>query len=82
MCIYKDSDGHCALYSSATVTSYCVEGPCPDEALTNADRIRAMSDEELATELIPMMEELCEDGMPSEEYMRFWLQQPVKEDNH
>lgn len=32
----------------AAVTEYCVEGPCNDEVLTNADRIRAMSDEELA----------------------------------
>ena len=48
-------------------------------ANTNADRIRTMSDEELATELLSLFEELCEDGVPSEDYMRFWLQQPAKE---
>lgn len=47
---------------------------------TNADRIRAMSDEELATELLPLFEELCEDGIPSTDYMRFWLKQPAEED--
>lgn len=47
----------------------------PDVFVSNGDRIRAMSDEEL----IPMIEELCEDGIPSEEYMRFWLQQPAEE---
>lgn len=47
--------------------------------MTNADRIRAMTDEELATELLPLFEELCEDGIPSPEYMRFWLKQPAKE---
>ena len=44
--------------------------------MTNADRIRAMTDEELATELLPLFEELCEDCIPSVEYMRFWLKQP------
>lgn len=50
--------------------------------MTNADRIRAMTDEELATELLPMFEELCEDGIPSPEYMRFWLKQPVGGNEH
>ena len=48
--------------------------------VTNADRIRAMSDEEMATELLPLFEELCEDGIPSTDYMRFWLKQPAEED--
>lgn len=29
--------------------------------------------------LLSFFEELCEDGVPSEDYMRFWLQQPAKE---
>jgi hypothetical protein len=49
--------------------------------ITNADRIRAMSDEEMETELLPLFEELCEDGIPSTDYMRFWLQQPAEEDS-
>lgn len=48
--------------------------------MTNADRIRAMSDEEMETELLPLFEELCEDGIPSTDYMRFWLQQPAEEE--
>lgn len=47
---------------------------------TNADHIRSMTDEEMETELLPLFEELCEDGIPSPEYMRFWLKQPYKED--
>ncbi|WP_337542644.1 hypothetical protein [Clostridium sp.] len=39
-----------------------------------------MSDEEMGTELLPLFEELCEDGIPSTDYMRFWLQQPAEED--
>lgn len=56
-------------------------GNCENKIVTNADRIRSMTDEELATELLPMFEELCEDGIPSPEYMRFWLKQKVKEDD-
>ena len=34
----------------AYIDQYCVEGPCPyEEPQTNADRIRALSDVELAT---------------------------------
>lgn len=48
MCIYKTEDGLCRLHSTNGIVSYCLESPCEDEILTNADRIRAMSDEELA----------------------------------
>ena len=50
-CKYRSDDGMCALFTSDLVTSYCVDGPCPYEEAphkTNADRIRAMNDEELA----------------------------------
>lgn len=48
MCVYRTKDGLCKKHSTEEVTSYCVDGPCPDEVLTNGDSIRAMSDEELA----------------------------------
>ena len=47
-CIYFEKDGKCRKFSDDTVISYCVMGPCPEQKLSNADRIRAMSDEELA----------------------------------
>ena len=47
---------------------------------TNADRIRAMSDEELATDLLDMFQEICEDGVPCTEWMVRWLKQPAQED--
>ena len=43
--------------------------------MTNADRIRAMSDEELAEFLI----DLADDGNLK---IREWLQQPAEEDDH
>ena len=46
-CVYYDNE-KCKKYSTDGVTSYCVMGPCSHETPSNADRIRAMSDEELA----------------------------------
>ena len=43
------NDGICLLHSEPLYKEPCHEGPCPDhQSLTNADRIRAMTDEELA----------------------------------
>ena len=38
------------------------------EPYTNADRIRDMSDKEMARDLIDIIMEVCEDGVPTEEY--------------
>lgn len=52
-CKYKRGE-YCGLRNDIRakllkIKSYCIEGPCPDEKpLTNADCIRAMTDEELA----------------------------------
>ena len=43
--------------------------------MTNADRIRSMSDEELAQFIFELYEQPLEDG-----YLQ-WLQQPAKEDS-
>lgn len=51
MCYYRENNGICRKYTDVECTSYCVDGPCPDNTPTNADRIRSMSDEELATEI-------------------------------
>ena len=47
---------------------------------TNADRIRSMTDAELATDLLDMFEAICEDGVPSKEWMLDWLKRPAEED--
>ena len=55
-CVYWDK-GKCEKFSDDKVTSWCVEGPCGDQTPSNADRIRAMNDEELAMQIaknIPM----------------------------
>jgi hypothetical protein len=51
MCYYRENNGICRKYTDVECTSYCVDGPCPDNTPTNADRIRGMSDEELASKM-------------------------------
>ena len=46
-CVYWDK-GKCEKFYDDKVTSWCVEGPCGDQMPSNADKIRAMSDNELA----------------------------------
>ena len=48
MCIYKTDDGKCKKFSDEKFTSYCVEGACEFEILSNYDRIRNMSVDEMA----------------------------------
>ena len=47
---------------------------------TNADRIRSMSDEQMAKELIDMIMELCEDGVPCYDFALEWFRRPAEED--
>ena len=65
-----------------TNCTYFIRGECTSsfceyrrKKQTNADRIRAMSDEELAEFLI----DLADDGNLR---IREWLQQPAEEDDH
>lgn len=60
-CVYY-ADGKCKKYDGDGVVSYCVLGPCSDERKSNADRIRAMTDEELAKELSFIGDCRCPDG--------------------
>ncbi len=46
-CFYYEN-GKCKRFSNDEVTSYCVMAPCYYQVLSRADRIRDMSDEELA----------------------------------
>jgi hypothetical protein len=51
-CVYCTEDGYCKKYSDEEVTTWCVQSPCKDEKPSNADRIRSMTDEELADEIL------------------------------
>jgi hypothetical protein len=59
MCYYRENNGICRKYTDVECTSYCVDGPCPDNTPTNADRIRGMSDEELARQNVRKRRGYC-----------------------
>ena len=87
-CIYWN-DGKCKKVSDDKVTSWCVWSPCASQTPSNADRIRSMSDEELASMLKDYKDcsknciisngkhcyQICEE----ESVLLKWLQQPAEE---
>lgn len=50
-CVYRTTDGKCEFYSDygKGIVSWCDFNDCEDKKPSNADRIRSMTDEELAT---------------------------------
>lgn len=90
-------DGMCKKFSDEKVTSYCMESPCEYQELSNADRIRAMSDEELANVMYDGINiEYCSNapecnkmldepnGIPKEKCIGCalkWLKQPAGDEN-
>ena len=46
-CVYYENE-KCKKFTQDGYTSWCVLGPCSHKTPSNADRIRDMSDEELA----------------------------------
>ena len=85
-CIYFEKDGKCRKFSDDTYISYCVMGPCPEQKLSNADRIRSISDEELA-EFIDKCEaagyndsSIARDKNDELMNVLDWLKQPAEED--
>ena len=80
-CVYCTEDGHCEKYSDEKVTSWCVQGPCQDEKPSNADRIRAMTDEELAEYLDGVCHDLWQMFAKDPQKMWLdWLKQEAKYD--
>ena len=46
-CVYQYK-GKCKKFSGDNIKSWCVWGPCDDQIPSNADKIRGMTDEQLA----------------------------------
>lgn len=87
-CIYRTEDNKCEFWSDygKGIVSYCDFDDCEEKKPTNADRIRAMTDEELATEIVK-----CRDAddfrktvlgtrMNTTEEWLDWLKSPVEVD--
>jgi hypothetical protein len=88
-CIYNE-EGTCKLHSTVYEHSWCVEGPCDDQTLSNGDRIRSMTDEELAeliSEHVPLcvgpkkiQEQYSSTRMTATEVWLNWLKQETDHD--
>ena len=84
-CVYWN-DGKCKKFSDDKVTSWCVWSPCASQTPSNADRIRAMSDEELNDLFNEIYNAGVEDAVSYEwgqrtnsfEWTMEWLQQPAE----
>ena len=61
-CIYRTRSDLCMKYTTDQSISFCVGKKCPDRKESNADRIRSMTDEELAE----FMNNGCDVISPSE----------------
>ena len=79
-CIYFEKDGKCRKFSDNTAISYCVMGSCPEQKLSNADRIRGMTDEELADWAINKAPSIGKRYTDSRLGLLDWLKQPAEED--
>ena len=86
-CVYWNN-GKCKKFSDDDITSWCVWNPCDSQTPSNADRIRSMSDEELALWICGVYDIEEENGkfingiiIPgySPHDIEEWLQQPAKE---
>lgn len=93
-CVYHNN-GKCKKFEEPGYVSWCVYGPCSHETPSRADRIRAMSDEELAKMLYEQSDSYCKNlpecghlldtpgGIPGEKCIGCvleWLKQPAKEE--
>ena len=73
-CVHWDK-GKRKKFSDDNITSWCVWDPCDSQTPSNADRIRAMNDEELAM----LLHEIgYAEGWDKPEYALKWLQQPAE----
>ena len=87
-CVYWQEGDRCSKFTDDECDSFCVLGPCSAMRPSNADRIRAMSDEELAYRLainecgICHLREKCFSNDPMidcEDMWLDWLKQEVEE---
>ena len=86
-CVYWN-DGKCKKFSDNDITSWCVWNPCDSQTPSNADRIRSMTDEELALWICGVYDSEEENGkfingiiIPgyAPHDIEEWLQQPAEE---
>lgn len=77
-CIYRTKDGECDLWTDGKHKSFC-DPDCIDKHPSNADRIRGMTDEELAHLLHTAEEHLFNGNLWDYKQWTEWLKSPVKD---
>lgn len=88
-CVFHKEDGFCEKFSDDRCKSYCVMGPCQYAIPSNADKIRQMSDEELADAIYSAVDSCPEGKRPEGTCVAnaydcrtcwlSWLKAPVEE---
>lgn len=78
MCIYKTDDGKCKKFSDDKITSYCVNAPCEHEKLSNYDKIKSMSVEEITSVILMLSERVKKHPNARITLVKQWLLQEVK----
>lgn len=86
-CVFHKENGFCEKFSDDRCKSYCVMGPCKYAIPSNADRIRVMTDEELANFLFTNVD--CSTctmhgggcSVDCEKWILSWLKAPVEVDD-
>ena len=88
-CTYCTDDFHCEKFTSEKCVSWCYgkDYPCKDRRISNADRIRSMTDEEMANWYFseffpnaPYCNKLeCYRDSPCEQCLLDWLRTEVTE---
>ena len=84
-CVYYDNE-KCRKYPPEEgYVGWCVLGPCSHETPSNGDRVRAMSDEEIAKLFYAncppkrISTDICDSMNDCTECWLDWLNQPAKE---
>ena len=75
-CVYYTEDGYCKKFSDEEVVSWCVLSSCKYEKPSNADLIRAMTDEEIEDWYWWMHKEMMY-YTDSRAFVHDWLKQEV-----
>lgn len=86
-CVYRTEDSKCEFYSDygKGVVSYCDFDDCEEKKPSNADRIRAMTDEELASFLYHLWDNsswcngCCDEECSCEPCWLDWLKQEAED---
>ena len=84
-CIYRTKDGECDLWTDNDHLAFCDIDSCADKKPSNSDRIKSMSDEELAKRIVNIARQCAAVGskheyLMSEIWWLDWLRKGAKDE--